>query len=113
MQKEAAQPVRLALTQIRPISQCTFAYLRELVSKARIETLRSQGSTEVQSYVDAFDAEISAKNERLQELTREVQRLRAELRRYDEGSSEAGSGVLVRGKEREFYPGEDRGLTSA
>jgi hypothetical protein len=106
MQKDAAERVRIALTQIRPISQCTFAFLRELVSKARVETLRAQGSTEAQSYVEAFDAEIKAKDERLQELTREVQRLRAELRRYDDGASETGLGALARGKEREFYPGE-------
>lgn len=106
MQKVVEERVRVALTQIRPLSQCTFGFLRELISKARVDDLRSQGSTEVQSFVDAFDAEIKAKDERLQELGREVQRLRAELRRYDEAPGESGGGVLLRGKEVEFYPGE-------
>lgn len=105
MQREIADRVRLALTHIRPASKCTFAYIEELVSRARIDALKAAGSTTVGQYVEAFDAELTAKDERLQGMEREVNRLRAELRRYDEPADQAGA-VIARGTEREFYPGE-------
>lgn len=105
MQREIADRVRLALTHIRPASKCSFPYIQELVSKARIDRLKAEGSTAIEQYVAAFDAEINAKDERLQGVERELGRLRAELRRYDE-PLEPVDGVIARGKEREFYPGE-------
>src|SRR5690606_26011686 len=44
MEDEIVERVRIALTYIRPDSRCTFAYLRELLSRARIEQLRAEGS---------------------------------------------------------------------
>lgn len=105
MQAEIADRVRRALTQIRPASKCTFSHLRELVSRARIERLRSEGSTTVEQYIEAFDAELKAKDERISEVGRELTRLRAELRRHDD-SADHSEGVIARGREREFYPGE-------
>ena len=105
MQREVAHRVRLALTHIRPASKCTFSSIRELASRSRIETLKAEGSTAVEQYVAAFDAEQRAKDERLQDLEREVGRLRVELHRYDEADEHA-NGVIAPGKEREFYPGE-------
>jgi hypothetical protein len=106
MQRRVSERVQAALTQIRPVSQCTFGFLRELVSKAKVEQLRAAGSTELASYVSAFDDEINGKEQRLSELTREVQRLRAELRRYEDARNDGDAGILARGEEQELYPGE-------
>ena len=107
MQSAIAARVRTAMTHIRPASNCTFEYLRELVSRRRIEHLREAGSTAVEDYIEAFDAELKAKDERLASLDREVGRLKAELRRYDNSDRQEG-GILTSGAEREFYPGEVR-----
>ncbi|MFN7916327.1 MAG: hypothetical protein U0Q55_13385 [Vicinamibacterales bacterium] len=105
MQREIAERVRSALTHIRPASKCTFAFLQELVSRARVERLKADGSKSVEDFVAAFDSEIKAKDERLEALERELSRMRAERRRH-ETSGEAEGAVLARGQEREFYPGE-------
>lgn len=105
MQWEIADRVRLALTHIRPASPCTFQYLQELASRAQVERLRAEGSTTVEEFVAAFDSEIRAKDERLSAMERELARLRAELYRHEQ-SGEASEGIIARGTEREFYPGE-------
>lgn len=107
MQRDVAERVRIALTQIRATSNCTIDYLHEVVAHRRVEALRSQGTAGVDQYVAAFDAELKAREEKISSLEREVYRLRAELRRND-NSDQQEAGILARGKEREFYPGELR-----
>ena len=109
MQRVVAARVRQALTQIRPASPCTFQHLQELTSRAQVARLRAEGSTAVQDYVAAFDAEITAKDKRLEVMDRELQRLRAETYRY-EHSEELGDSTITmtHGDEREFYVGERR-----
>lgn len=105
MQRDVAVRVTTALTQIRQTSNCTVEYLHGVVSRRRFEALKSHGYAGIEQYVEAFDAEIHAKDEQVSSLEREVQRLRAELRRNDY-ADQRESGILTRGKEREFYPGE-------
>ena len=105
MQKEIVRRVRRALTHIRPESRCTFQYLRELTSRAEIERLQAEGSTEVNEYVAVFDAETKAKDERLAEMGRELARLHAELSRYQR-AGDTSEGILAAGSEREYYHGE-------
>jgi hypothetical protein len=105
MQREIVERVRSALTLIRPVSRCTFSHIQELVSRTKIEALKAEGSTAVGQYIAAFDIELNVKEERIQDLERELSRVRAELRRYDQ-SLDQERGVLRLGKEREFYPGE-------
>jgi hypothetical protein len=107
MQREIAERVRAALTLIRPVSKCTFSHIQELVSRTKIEALKAEGSTAVGQYISAFDIELSVKEEKIRDLERELSRVRAELRRYDQ-SLDQERGVLRLGKEREFYPGELR-----
>ena len=109
MQRVVAVRVRQALTQIRPASPCTFQYLQELSSRAQVARLRAEGSTAVQDYVAAFDGEIAAKDERLVVMERELQRLRAEIYRYEQSGELGDSTVTMsHGEEREFYVGERR-----
>ena len=107
MQSEIARRVCFALIQVRPESRCTFQYLQELISHAQIERLRAKGSTALDEYANAFDSEIRAKDTRLSEMARELDRLKAALRRYEQ-VDEIGKGIVVAGNEREFYPGEIR-----
>lgn len=100
------ESVRRALTHIRPTSECTWQFLREGISRSRISALRDSGSTELQEYIDAFDAEIAAKDARLEAANAELARLRAEVQRAEARAGTAESGVLSPGGEQPFYPGE-------
>ena len=63
----------------------------------------------MQDYVAAFDAEIAAKDERLEGMNRELQRLRAETYRYEHAGELGDSTISMNhGDEREFYVGERR-----
>lgn len=103
----AIDTVRTALTRIRPTSELTWSYLQEIISRARIEELKAIGSTEVDEYVAAFDAELAAKDERLRSAERELARLAAENAALKARASVATS-ILSPGNEQEFYPGEIR-----
>lgn len=103
LQRVVAGHVRRNLTYLQPTSRCTFAFMREAASRRKLEALRESGSSKVEEYVAAFDDELQAKEERNSELSREVDRLRAEVRRLEAG---AAGGGPIEGTETEFYPGE-------
>lgn len=106
MQMDIASRIRKALTQIQPTSECTWPYLREILSRVRIEELRDEDSTEVEEWIEAFSEEAAAKDQQLSDLRSELSRLRAELWRYEQGSARDGDGLLLVGEEQEFYSGE-------
>ena len=107
MERAVESRVREALIQIGPRSPCTFQHLQELSSRAQIARLRAEGSTEVEMYASAFDSEIKAKSEQIDDLQREVVRLRAEVSRYEQlAGSPVSTMVMPSGEEREFYAGE-------
>jgi hypothetical protein len=104
--EEIVKRVRAALCSMRASPDCTWAYLNELLSQRRIEILKASGSTAVNEYVDAFDAELGAKDIRLQEAEAEISRLKAEVRRFGLAHSGIDEGILKLGAEQDFYPGE-------
>lgn len=108
MEREIAATVRTALTHIRPRSEATWGYLREAISRGRIEALKAAGSTEVEEYIRAFDVDTAVKQERLEGAEREIGRLRGEIRRFEAAVGQASEGILTNGREQEFYPGEAR-----
>ena len=72
IQLEIAKDIRLALANRRLRSTCTWAHLKETISRKRYELLKSQGSTALQEYIDAFDAEQAAKDGKLIEAEQEI-----------------------------------------
>lgn len=107
LQSTIVEAVRRALTTVRPNPECSWSYLRESISRDRLEALKAAGSTQVEEYVKAFDSEVAAKQQRLDEAEREISRLRAEVRRF-EGAGGTDGGVLAAGKEKPLYRGELR-----
>ena len=102
MERAVAGRVREALIQIGPASPCTFQHLQELSSRATIARLRAEGSTEIEAYVSAFDSDIKSKSDQIDELQREVGRLRAEVLRYEQSEGPSVSAMTsLGGKERE------------
>ena len=108
LQNGIVEAVRVALTYIRPQSEATWSYMREVISRGRIERLRATASTELQEFISWFDAEDEAKSELLQTAEREIGRLRAEIARFEASGERSSKGILSPGAEQEFYPGEIR-----
>lgn len=102
--------VRYALLHRRPIARCTWAYVRETAASQDIQLLKDSGSKAIDEYVEKFDQEIEAKNQRLEDAEREIQRLRNELRSYAARVGTMGGGLLKLGEERDFYPNEILGI---
>ncbi len=105
MAVECADRVRIALASVRPTPSLTWSHLHELIARRRLDELRKSGSTELEEFATAFDAELASKEERLQEAEREIGRLNAEVRRLEAAGRDNGD-FLTRGNEPEYYAGE-------
>lgn len=110
IQLEIAKDIRLALANRRLRSTCTWAHLKETISRKRFELLRSQGSTALQEYIDAFDAEQAAKDGKLIEAEQEISRLHAEIKRLASANQSSVAGLISPGKEQDLYPHEIRDI---
>ena len=100
-----AKDIRVALSHLRHQSNCTWLYLKEAVAKSRVEQLKAAGSTELDRYVEAFDADIEAKEQVIAERDEAIRRLNAEVRRLS--NQDAGEGGLIRlGQEQDLYEHE-------
>lgn len=102
--------VRAALLNRRPIARCTWAFVRETASRQAIQSLKASGSKAIEDYVKTFDQEIEAKNQRLEDAEREIQRLHNELRKYEARAGTASAGLLKPGRERDVYANEVLGI---
>lgn len=107
---EVSKLIRNSLVTQRTIKECSWAHLRELVSRARINDLKKKGSTELQEYVDAFDDEIAAKDEQLRDAEAKLAKLRAELGHMHRLESNNGYSLLQDGEEQDLYAGERKDL---
>jgi hypothetical protein len=105
-----AKDVRIALSNRRHRSNCTWAHLKEFSSKNRYEQLKSQGSTELNQYISAFDDEIAAKKQTISEREEEIASLSAEIRRLRGIAETSQGGLIERGDEQDFYRGEVRDI---
>ena len=90
----------------RPTPRCTWAYIQESASRQAIQALKASGSKEIEDYIETFDKENKAKDQRLEDAENEIQRLRNELRK-NESRTSTTSGILLRhGRERDLYQNE-------
>ncbi|NMG72871.1 hypothetical protein [Parazoarcus communis] len=110
IQIEIAKDIRLALANRRLRSTCTWGHLRETISRKRYELLKSEGSTELQAYIDAFDAEQAAKDVKLIEAEQEISRLHAEIRRLSAAEEASIAGLIAPGNEQDFFAHEIRDI---
>jgi len=107
LERETSNSLRAGLNTVRTPRYFTWGNLKELSARRRIEKLRSEGSTEIDSYIDAFDEELAAKSEELSEANKEIARLTSALQVAESASgSVSGEPVLVKGSEKELYPNE-------
>lgn len=100
------EEIRQSLNNRRPLLRCTLAAVKELKSRRLINGLKDAGSAEVQSYVNAFEDELSSKSAALVAAESEIARLKAEIRRYEAQDPRDSGLVLDMGGEIDFYEGE-------
>lgn len=106
LRKAITDEVRAALTNRRPLSRCTWSAVQETTSRIAFNSLKASGSHEVEKYVEAFDAELKAKDELIADAEREIARLQAEVRKH-ESRMTSGTGVSLRtGLERDLLRNE-------
>ena len=105
-----ADTVRKALVGRRTSKQVSWETIAELVARARIERLKIEGSEKLEDYVEAFDSEIQAKDQALQQANNEIHRLKSELARKNNIHQREAGGFIQAGKERELYSGEIRDI---
>lgn len=110
LELKIAKDIRVALSNRRQRTNCTWAYLKETVAKQRFDSLKAAGSTELQAYMDAFDAEITAKQTRVVDAEDEIARLTAEVRRLSGLEQSSEGGLIQQGEEQDLYEQEIRDI---
>ncbi|HDL86006.1 MAG TPA: hypothetical protein ENH11_06740 [Candidatus Acetothermia bacterium] len=106
--KAVFDEIRVALTNRRPLERCTWASVQESWSRKEIQALQASGSQELSEYIEAFDKELDAKTERIEDAEREIRRLRSELQVYEARLAAGGGGVSIvkPGREQDLYLNE-------
>ena len=105
-----ADAIRSALAGRRPDYHCTWDYLRELIVRKKIESLRREGRAGIEEYIKAFDEELKLTKSRLEGAEREIGRLKAESANRSRGSRIYSEGLLVSGSEQDLFAGEHRDI---
>lgn len=100
------EEVRSALTNRRPLEQCTWAAVQSVVSRAAIDSLKASGSLELDKYSIEFDKEIEAAKQKLSDAEKEIGRLKAEIKKHEARTAPTSGLGLAVGDEQDFYQGE-------
>lgn len=103
---EVSKDIRIALSNRRPRTNCTWVHLKETIARTRLEELKASGSTALEEYVAAFDAELAAKQALVTAAEHEINRLTAEVRRLSVSEQTASGGLLQQGEEHDLYEHE-------
>ncbi len=106
LKKALVEEVRIALTNRRPLVRCTWSALEEASSKVAYNALKESGSVELDKYIEVFDADMKAKEQRILDAEKEISRLQAEIRKHEANPSLNRGVVLQTGLERDLYTNE-------
>lgn len=94
----------------KPLPYGTWASLREASTYQKIRRLKASGSLDLGEYIEQFDEEIIARDQKIRELEEHNQQLRAELKRLEELQHTARGSLLDPGREHDLYPNETLGI---
>lgn len=110
MHEEIINRLRISLLSHRTKRDCTWGYIQEQKSKKRILELRDAGSGEIDEYIAAFDIEIRSKEEEIQRLEAEINRLKYGV--FNKGINRVTSGneLTLDSQEKDLYQGERLGI---
>lgn len=111
LKKAVCDDVRRALVNRRPMPRCTWSFIQETAARIAYESLKTSGSNEIGEYIEVVDAELKAKDERLNEAEREITRLKGEVSRYESRRGSGSSHLFNLGDEQDYYPEEVKQVT--
>lgn len=106
LQIAVAKKVRSSLLSQRTKRECTWSYVLEQKTRKRIQDLRESGSDKVEEYISAFDAELASKDEEIQRLESEVNRLKYGYFEQSEGRNAQSNSMSLSVTEIDLYQGE-------
>ena len=106
LRRAIVEEVRTALLNRRPTFRCTWSSVEQQTSRSAYNALKDSGSKEIGQYIEAFDTEINAKEQRIRDAEREISRLEAEMRKLESRPNSTKGIVLQVGKEQDLYAGE-------
>jgi NADH dehydrogenase/NADH:ubiquinone oxidoreductase subunit G len=86
--------------------RCTWSAIEENSSRLAYKALKESGSNEIERYIEAFDAEMNAKEALIQDAEKEISRLQAEVRKLESNATSNKGIALQVGKEQNFFTGE-------
>lgn len=98
--------LRNALCERRALPKCSWPYIEALVARSVIEQLKENNSGDVDEYVQAFDAEIRAKDDQIRIAEGEINRLRKSLSDAHTSMSKSTEVVIKFGNEQELSTNE-------
>ncbi len=98
--------VRAALLNRRPLAQCTWEVVESAVRRREFELLKASGSSELDNYIGTFDADLKAREQRLEAAEAEIARLQREVVRLQAQESSTFGLSLKTGKEQNLFEGE-------
>ncbi|ATR83016.1 hypothetical protein CS390_10870 [Pseudomonas sp. HLS-6] len=98
--------LRSMISQRMPLRECSIEALRETKNRKLIQKLKSEESLDVSAYIEAFDAEIKAKEEQIETLKREVHRLEGVSKALRSKNPVQGGLQINIGDEEDFFDDE-------
>ena len=105
--REISKLIRDRAIRIRVPRSLTWDYQTEIIAQVELERLKSEGSSNLDEYIDNFDTEIKAKDRAIEEAEGEIRRLQAEIHNLRAQTNQlSGEPVIVRGNEKDLYERE-------
>ncbi|MCA1863805.1 hypothetical protein LE191_27195 [Janthinobacterium sp. HSC-3S05] len=106
IKNEITKDIRIALCNRRQSKMCNWLHLKDVLAKSNYEKLKSDGSRELDSYIEIFENDQKTKEDLLSEAESEISRLNAEIRKNNSTSASTENGIIQIGEEQNFYENE-------
>lgn len=108
IQIRITRKVRASLLSQKVHNKCTWSFLQETISRIKIENLKSEKSTAINEYAEAFDRDIQTKNEEITRLEAEISRIKYKPSdvKSEEKDTNAKKNISIKLTEVDLYDGE-------
>ncbi|MCK2070473.1 hypothetical protein U1437_15540 [Aeromonas caviae] len=110
MQISIARKIRSSLLSQRTKSECRWGFVQEQKSRVELKALMASGSKEVEDFIKLFELEIKSKDDEIQLLEAEINRLKYSKRTINESSIDAPGCIVINSSESEIYQAEKIGI---
>ncbi|WP_146181742.1 hypothetical protein [Aeromonas sp. HMWF014] len=110
MQLSITRKIRSSLLSQRTKNECRWGFVQEQKSREELKTLMSSGSKEVDDFIKLFELESKSKDDEIQRLEAEINRLKYSKRTINESSIDTPGCIVINSSEHEIYQAEKIGI---